>query len=97
MSSILKNYEIMRFVRDLHKNASLRKQLRSEPLKVIEKYKLSDEQKEALINKDYLKLYKLGVHPLILFNICHIVEGNPDVFREQVVPKLKLDKTPTDG
>jgi hypothetical protein len=58
---------------------------------------LSDEQKEALINKDYIKLYKLGVHPLILFNICHIVEGNPDVFREQVVPKLKLDKTPTDG
>jgi len=95
--STIKNYEILRFVRDLNINTSLRQQFRSEPLKVIEKYNLSEEQKEALISKDYIKLYKMGVHPLTLFNLSHIIEKNPDIFREKVVPELKLDKTPADG
>jgi len=96
MDSFLRNYPIYRLVRDLHKDSVLRERFGHESQTVIKDYRLTPEQSEAIINRDYPKLYRLGVHPLILFNLWHIIERNPDVFRQQIVPKLGLDEYPSD-
>ncbi|MCS7136806.1 MAG: hypothetical protein NZ941_00375 [Candidatus Caldarchaeum sp.] len=75
-------------VKDLHENSQLREEFRRDPLPVLRRYGIPEQLCEAVASKDYVRLYRMGVHPLVMFNISHIFEKNPDKYRSEVVPRL---------
>jgi hypothetical protein len=55
---------------------------------VLEPFDLSDEERDALSNRDFPKLWALHTHPVLLFHLSAVL--NPrEWYIENVVPKIQ--------
>lgn len=80
-------YEAGKLIHDIFVDESLRTEFRSDPNRVFSKYKLTNEEKEAIVKRDYIALYASGIHPVLLFHFAQTVDVR-DNFMKEVIPKL---------
>lgn len=69
------SYALQKLIREINRNPSVRKHFFEAPEAAMAAYPLSDDEKSALVSRDYGRLYQLGVHGLLLrpFSILHSV------------------------
>jgi hypothetical protein len=68
-------YTLQKLIRDVNRKPSCRTNYFESPARFADAYDLSDEERAALLNLDIGRLYKQGVHGLLLrpFTILHSV------------------------
>ncbi|MGH7775358.1 MAG: hypothetical protein ACREQA_24295 [Candidatus Binatia bacterium] len=59
-------YEVGRLIFDLRKESGLAKEFGGNPEVVMERYRLTEEEKKAFRNKDIKFIYQLGVNPYLI-------------------------------
>jgi hypothetical protein len=59
-------YALHKFMFDVYSNAAVKQEFLTDPEAVYRRYALSQEELEALRNKDIYRLYKLGVNAYLL-------------------------------
>ena len=59
-------YEVGRLIFELRKDARLAEQFRADKDSVMEKYGLTDKEKQAVHNQDIKFIYQLGVNPYLI-------------------------------
>lgn len=69
------SYHLQKLIREINRNEGVRRRFMSEPEKLVQEWKLEQQEAQALIKRDYTALYGLGVHGLLLrpFSIIHDV------------------------
>jgi hypothetical protein len=75
-------YSLQKLLRDVNRTPALRERYFSEKELFVEGYKLTPEERAAVLNFDVGGLYALGVHGLLLrpFTIIHKM-SEPDYLR----------------
>ncbi|MFQ5682923.1 MAG: hypothetical protein ACE5HC_06585 [Candidatus Binatia bacterium] len=70
-------YQLQKFIHHVNRDAEQRDQFRQEPTTFLSHYDLTDDEKKAVLEVDTRKLYRLGVHPLLLrpFTLFHGVSA----------------------
>lgn len=68
-------YQLNKLLRDVNRDASLRESYFQDKIAFVDRYDLSNEEREAILSFDIGKLYQLGAHGLILrpFTLLHQV------------------------
>jgi hypothetical protein len=71
----MSTYTLNKMIREINRDAGKREAYFKSPSDFAAGYPLSEEEREAFVALDYGKLYKLGVHGLILrpFSLIHKV------------------------
>ena len=59
-------YEVGRLIFDLRKDRHLAEKFRADKDSVMEQYGLTDQEKQAVHNKDIKFIYQLGVNPYLI-------------------------------
>ncbi len=59
-------YALQKLIRDINRKPDTRARFCSAPQELAAAYDLSDEERGALLSRDYGVLYRLGVHGLLL-------------------------------
>src|SRR5574342_1283137 len=76
---IMSKYSMNKFIHHVNMNEAAEKEYKGAPRAYVEKWekgeklKLADEEREALANRDYGKLYALGAHPFTLWSFTEAV------------------------
>lgn len=75
-------YSLQKLIREINRNPSVRGRFMEAPAIVAAEWTLTDEERLALVQRDFGALYRLGVHGLLLrpFSIIHQV-SEPDYLR----------------
>lgn len=70
-------YELQKLIYDVNRNPERRDAYRADQARFVTRYQLTSEEQEAIIELDVRKLYRLGVHPLLLrpFTLLHRVSN----------------------
>lgn len=90
----MSRYLVNKFIHMVNMNEEWEKEYKSNPRAFVEKWekgqklKLTSEEREALCNRDYAKLYALGAHPFTLWSWTEAVWGQ-EVPREKLVKDYK--------
>lgn len=68
-------YTLQKLIREINRNPSTRTRFFEKPDSLLAEHELTEQEREALIARDYGALYALGVHGLLLrpFSILHQV------------------------
>jgi hypothetical protein len=68
-------YALQKAIRDINRNPEVRAVFFAAPDQFAARYALSDDEKAALVSRDYGALYRFGVHGLLLrpFSLLHSV------------------------
>ena len=77
-------YQVQKLLFNVHNNRDLRKSYLFDPEKIAKEYDLSDAERRALRSKDIGSLYRMGVHPWLLFQFTHIVGLNEPQYLKQI-------------
>ena len=66
---------MQKVIRQINRDPTTRKLFFERPEEAIATYSLTEQERSALLRKDYGELYRLGVHGLLLrpFSILHSV------------------------
>ena len=67
-------YQVGKLVFDLNRQPQLVKDFQREPELFFERYRLTDEEKRAIRNKDVRFLYELGVNPYSVMGMARILD-----------------------
>jgi Aromatic-ring-opening dioxygenase LigAB, LigA subunit len=59
-------YTLQKAIRNINRRPEARAEFDSAPEAFVARYELSDEERAALLARDYGALYRLGVHGLLL-------------------------------
>jgi len=62
-------------VQDLKADRALRERLRSDEAGVLDQYELTGPERQAIENRDFRRLYTLGVHPYSLGQLSRLIFG----------------------
>jgi Aromatic-ring-opening dioxygenase LigAB, LigA subunit len=75
-------YALQKLIREINRDPRTRQEFFGAPKEVAARVALSFAEHDALVNRDYGALYRLGVHGLLLrpFSILHHV-SEPDYLR----------------
>jgi hypothetical protein len=63
-------------VQDMKWNAELRKEFKTDESAVLDRYKLLPEERKAIVERDFRKLYDLGMHPYLGGQLSRFIWGN---------------------
>lgn len=63
------------FVQDLKWDIELRARFERSEDEVLAEYVLTDEERVAIRDRDFLKLHELGLHPYLLSQLARLVFG----------------------
>jgi hypothetical protein len=68
-------YALQKAIRDINRKPDVRASFLATPEEALRSYSLSDEERQALVSRDYTQLYRMGVHGLLLrpFSLLHQV------------------------
>lgn len=75
----MSKYLINKFIHQVNMSEEFEKEYRADPRSFVEKWergqklKLAPEEREALAQRDYAKLYALGAHPFTLWSFTEAV------------------------
>ena len=76
-------YQVQKLLYQIHNQLDLRAQFNAAPAPVMADYKLSEEEKRALLDKDMGVLFRMGVNPWLLLQYANITGVNtPDYLRQ---------------
>jgi hypothetical protein len=72
-------YALQKLIREVNRDPKTRERFSKSAAEVAREHDLSSSERDALVNRDYGALYRLGVHGLLLrpFSIIHGV-SEPD-------------------
>lgn len=62
-------------IQDLKADRELREQFRSDESPILDRYDLKPEERQALEQRDFKALYRLGVHPYSLSQLSRLFFG----------------------
>lgn len=62
-------------VQDLKADRELRERLRSDEAGVLDRYELTAPERQAIEQRDFRRLYTLGVHPYSLGQLSRLIFG----------------------
>jgi hypothetical protein len=70
-------YQLQKLIYEVNRNSERRDTYRADPVGFLARYQLTPEEQEAIVALDVRKLYRLGVHPLLLrpFTLLHRVSN----------------------
>ena len=70
-------YQVQKLIYEVNRNPERRDAYRSDPAGFIARYQLTPDEQLAISELDVRKLYRLGVHPLLLrpFTLLHRVSN----------------------
>jgi hypothetical protein len=70
-------YQLQKLIYEVNRNPEQRETYRADQNGFIARYQLTSEEREAITELDVRKLYRLGVHPLLLrpFTLLHRVSN----------------------
>jgi hypothetical protein len=70
-------YQLQKLIYDVNRNPVCRDTYRADQAGFVARYELTPEEQEAIFELDVRKLYRLGVHPLLLrpFTLLHRVSN----------------------
>jgi len=63
-------------VQDLKWDGELRARFETHEADVLAAYPLTDEERTAVSERDFLRLHELGLHPYLLSQLARLVHGN---------------------
>jgi len=63
-------------VQDLKWNTELRKEFKDNEAAVLDRYKMSPEERKAIETRDFRALYDLGMHPYLGGQLSRFIWGN---------------------
>ena len=71
----MSRYILQKLIREINRNPGLRQSFFDAPDQALAGWALTDEERAALVARDYGALYRLGVHGLLLrpFSLLHAV------------------------
>jgi len=90
----MSKYLVNKFMHIVNMNEWAEKEYQTNPAAFVEKWekseklKLIPEEREALCNRDYGKLYALGAHPFLLWSFTEAVWAH-QIPRDQLVKDYK--------
>jgi hypothetical protein len=66
-------YQLQKLIYEVNRNPERRDTYRADPGGFLTRYQLTPEEQQAIVALDVRKLYRLGVHPLLLrpFTLLH--------------------------
>ena len=78
----MSTYGLNKLIRDINRSPAVREEYFKDQVPILDRYALSIEERQALLNFDIGKLYRMGVHGLILrpFTLLHKV-SEPDYLK----------------
>jgi len=78
----MSTYGLNKLIRDINRSPAVREEYFKEKAPLFDRYPLSDDERQALHSFDIGKLYRMGVHGLILrpFTLLHQV-SEPDYLK----------------
>jgi hypothetical protein len=81
-------YRLCKAVHHLYIDRAATMAIRAGDFTVLDRFDLTPEQRHAIEAKDLVALYRLGVHPLLLFHLSSVLNPRETYIRE-IVPQLK--------
>ena len=63
-------------VQDLKWNPGLREQFKRDEASVLDQYDLKPEERRAIEQRDFRRLYDLGIHPYLGGQLSRLIYGN---------------------
>lgn len=71
----MSRYMLQKAIREINRNPGVREAFFAAPGEMLKPWPLTDEERGALVARDYGALYRLGVHGLLLrpFSLLHAV------------------------
>jgi Aromatic-ring-opening dioxygenase LigAB, LigA subunit len=78
----MSTYALNKLIRDINRSPSVREEYFKDQVSLLDRYALSVDERQALRSFDIGKLYRMGVHGLILrpFTLLHEV-SEPDYLK----------------
>jgi hypothetical protein len=77
-------YQVQKLLFQIHNNLELRAEFLSDPMPVIANHKLTDNERQALLDRDIGTLYRLGVNPWLLLQYANITGVNTQDYLRQI-------------
>jgi Aromatic-ring-opening dioxygenase LigAB, LigA subunit len=78
----MSTYGLNKLIRDINRSPAVREEYFKDQVSLLDRYALSVDERQALLSFDIGKLYRMGVHGLILrpFTLLHEV-SEPDYLK----------------
>ncbi len=77
-------YQVHKFLYGLETDETLLQAARSNLASALSGYKLTDEEREALLAGDVARLYRMGVHGFLLNSLTRAGVIDRDTYRERI-------------
>ena len=76
-------YQVQKLIYQIHNQLDLRAQFVADPGAVIAEFKITEAEKNALLDKDMGALFRMGVNPWLLLQYANITGvKTPDYLRQ---------------
>jgi hypothetical protein len=84
----MSSYELNRAIHHIYIDRDRTAAFRSGDYAILDRFALTQEEREALQSRDFPRLWALHVHPVLLFHLSAVL--NPrEWYLQNVVPKIK--------
>jgi hypothetical protein len=70
------NLAVHDLVQDMKWNPAIRKEFKTSEAAVLDRYRMTPEEREAVEERDFRKLYDLGMHPYLGGQLSRFIWGN---------------------
>jgi hypothetical protein len=79
-------YDLEHYLYRLKNDPGLQQQLASDPVAHLDAQPLNDAVRKAILAKDVVALWQMGVHPLLLVPLSRFLGMPPPEYRERLKP-----------
>lgn len=79
-------YDLEFYLYQLKSDAGMQAALASDPEGHLRSQPIEEEARKAIVNKDLVSLWRMGVHPLLLTPLARLLGISPAAYRAQLRP-----------
>jgi hypothetical protein len=90
----MSNYLLNKILYMTDNDADFRKRMKEEPAEIVQSFKLSGEEMEAMLTGDVGALYEMGVHTFFLNHMARyeLFGVNRDNYLERIRSRMEYDQ-----
>ena len=77
---------------DLKRSAELREAFKNDEKAILDTYKLTKDEREAIENRDFKKLYDMGVHQYLVAQLARLIYGTADGSNDGGAVQILMDQ-----
>jgi hypothetical protein len=81
-------YQVCKALHQIYINKEATMAARVGDFSMLDPYDLTSEERAAIEQKDFVTLYRLGAHPILLFHFSAVLNPRETYIRE-IVPKIQ--------